>query len=306
MKFNPKIHFRGAETNVGFAESGNHSILKAFFEDETRFSPQFEQFYRILEEHDRGHNPAQMASAFGMFRHYYHAALEHEPDEYYLREGKKERKNPLSYLTWGDVAENAHESLRSYLRSWKWLRPRFETDAGEAEANGLIGRLVRQMEGMEELPLDVMGYGSPGLLSKNEAQGLLSGEEELLVPYVGWHEQAEIYWAEQTRQFRISYERGDPSLKAVAPELFPPVGVKNGRLVDKDGDPVKWREDLQVSFINEQGERVPVIVEKDGSINLPTLAEVEAMRERGEVKPAPQEMIPPPGMTMPNLPGVGY
>ncbi|MCS1410924.1 MAG: hypothetical protein M2R45_04119 [Verrucomicrobia subdivision 3 bacterium] len=46
--------------NTDFGVCRNHYILKQFFEDDTRFSRQFKQFYRILlKEHDRGHDPAQ-------------------------------------------------------------------------------------------------------------------------------------------------------------------------------------------------------------------------------------------------------
>ena len=60
----------------------NHYVLKNFFDDESRFSPQFEKFYRILEENDRGHDPVAAAAVFHSLRSYYHAAYEHgENDE---------------------------------------------------------------------------------------------------------------------------------------------------------------------------------------------------------------------------------
>lgn len=124
-----------------------------------------------------------------------------------------------------------------------------------------------------------------------EVQSLIAGREQLLVPYEGWYEKSRMWWAEQNRQFEISYEQGDPSLKEAAPHLFPPVGVENGRLVDKDGDPVKYREGMRVSIINKRGEMMPMMVDEDGAIRFPTPAEIEAMREEGEVESAPEEMI---------------
>lgn len=38
------------------------------------------------------------------------------------------------------------------------------------------------------------------------------------------------------------------------------------------------------------GVLVPVIVEEDGTVSLPTPAEVAAMREQGQIEPAPEEM----------------
>ena len=71
------------------------------------------------------------------------------------------------------------------------------------------------------------------------------------------------------------------------------MGVKNGRLVDKDGDPVAWREGMEVSLVNERGEVVPAIIEEDGSIGLPTPDEVDLMRANGELKPANFEELHP-------------
>ncbi|MCS1407327.1 MAG: hypothetical protein M2R45_00484 [Verrucomicrobia subdivision 3 bacterium] len=291
LKFTPdKLPTSGVKRpSEDFFAWENHTDLKAFFQSELRFSPQFEQFYRILKEHDRGHNPAQIASAFWAFRKYYHSAFEHEPDEHFTwGNGEKVRKNLISYKTWGDEAEEDYESLQGYLGSWEWLRPRFETDAGEAEAIGLIGRLVKEMRGMEELPRDVSLFEIEGAsmgLGTYEAtfvDPLMSGEEEMLVPYVGWYEEAREYWDKQTRQFNISYAQGDPSLKAVAPELFPPVDVVEGnRLVDKDGDPIKPYEGMDLHLRTSAGEKFPLTMDEEGYLTIPTPTEIEEMRKLG-------------------------
>lgn len=57
-----------------------HSKLKNFSKNENRFSPQFEQFYRILEKHGRTANPAVIANAFTCIQNYYEA-LDHDPEE---------------------------------------------------------------------------------------------------------------------------------------------------------------------------------------------------------------------------------
>ena len=301
VKFNPDRHFRSLGqkdvkhrlSNTDMTTSGNHFILKRLFDDDTRFTAQFEQFYNILNENDRGHNPAQAAGVFWALRGYYHAAIEHHPDEIYTKDGVKQRKGWFSYITWGDVAQKKLENLRGYLRSWHWLKPEFATETGKVKALGLIHRLVSEIDNLGELPVNVMEYGSSAGMTRDDAIKLLNGEEELLVPYVGWNEQSELYWAEQQRQFRISFEKGDPSLKEAAPELFPPVAVKGGRLVDKDGDPVMWREGLEVSLVNERGEVVPAIIEADGSVGIPTPDEVDLMRSNGELRPANFEELHP-------------
>jgi hypothetical protein len=297
LEFDPDRHFEnralGNKSNADMTTRFNHTYLKKFFQNDERLLPQFEKFYRILKEHDRGHNPVMVGRAFGAFRHYHHAAFERDPDEYVLSNGKKVRNGLFSYLTWADEVPGYHESLRGYLRSWKWLRPSFATIEGKSNANALIERLAAEIEGMETLPLYVMSGGGPLLDNHPDAQALLTGEEELLVPYAGWNEESERYWGEQARQFEKSYAEGDPSLKAAAPELFPPVGVKNGQLVDKDGDPVLWREGTDIVLVNERGERVPVIIEDDGTISLPSPEDVAVMRENGQVQSADFNDLPP-------------
>ena len=230
------------QSNSEMAAGVNHSFLKKFFQDENRFTSQFEKFCRILKDHERGHNPVMTGSCFWALRQYYHAAYEHESSEYVQRNGKRVRKGLFGYVTWGDKSNELHESLRGWLRHWEWLNPKFGTDAGKAEANALITRLVTEIQGLENLPLDVMAYGTGMSNQSPDYQSIRNGEEEMLVPYVGWFEQSQAYEGIQNRQFEIDFEQGDPSLKEAAPELFPPVDVKNGQLVDKNGDPVKWSE----------------------------------------------------------------
>ena len=241
---------------------------------------------------------------FEALRDYQYVA-QHDPEERVLDEdGNPGRKEDGSFVTWGDVTEGYYEYLMGDLNnSGAWLNARYASEAGKAEAIGIRDRLIREVKGMNELPERIMDYANSGSgfdRESAEGQALINGEEELLVPYVGWYRESQEYWGEQTRQFRISYEEGDPSLKAVAPELFPPVAVKNNQLVDKDGDPVKWREGLEVTLINERGEVVPVIVEKDGTVSLPKPAEVAAMREQGKIEAAPEEML----MNLPKRPPI--
>lgn len=50
---------------------------------QNRFSPQFEQFYRILEKHGRTKNPAAVANVFSCLQDYYQT-LDHDPEEIVL------------------------------------------------------------------------------------------------------------------------------------------------------------------------------------------------------------------------------
>jgi hypothetical protein len=297
LVFDPDRHIEdralGNKNNTDMATRFNHTYLKKFFQSDERFLPQFEQFSRILAEHDRGHNPVMVGRSFWAFKQYHYAAYEHDPQDFVVEDGKRIKTDLFSYLTWGEKAKRSYESLLGYLMHWEWLRPSFETPEGENQAYAITQRFVSEIGDMESLSLYVMNSGGTLDEHRPDAQALLSGEEELLVPYAGWNEESERYWGEQTRQFEKSYAEGDPSLKAAAPELFPPVDVKDGQLVDKDGDPVQWREGTDIVLVNERGERVPVIIEDDGTISLPSPEDVAVMRENGQVQSADFNDLPP-------------
>ncbi len=281
LKFDPERHLsastieewrsRKRSATDHFA-ADYHNTLARFFQDEMRFTPQFEECYRILNEHGRGHNPVL---AWGIFW-----------DLWWYHEIANDWR---SKLPGSRAIENSRNSIRGRLLDYEWLNPHFLTDAGKAEAAGIVDRLINEVKGMENLS-EPMGCGSGGSVNEN-VTALMHGEAEMLVPHVGWYEGRKILEAEERRQFKISYEEGDPSLKEAAPELFPPVDVKNGRLVDKDGDPVKYHEGMHVGIINAQGETMPMMVDEDGGIRFPTPAEIETLREQGEIQPAPPEMI---------------
>ena len=75
-------------------------------------------------------------------------------------------------------------NIYTVLTDSSWFNLDFLTEKAKEEAKRIRDRLVNEVQGMEELPPDVMDYGSrTGLNSSSpEAQGLLSGEEEMLVP----------------------------------------------------------------------------------------------------------------------------
>ena len=72
-------------------------------------------------------------------------------------------------------------------------------------------------------------------------------------------------------------------MKALMPELFPPVKIKTGVLVDKDGDSVKHFEGTNYRVINQKHESFPMLVNEDGTIRLPTPEEMQQMRDSGQV-----------------------
>ena len=252
-----------------------HMRLKKFFEDESRFSRQFQQVYKILNENERGHNPAIAIRIFRSLLRYKHALT--LPEDW---------QDPIFGKSREQEVEFYYKSMRGWLSDSEWLNPNYSTEEGKAEVERIRDRLVNEVQGMEKLPRDTMEYTtSTGLSSRSEmGKALLSGKEEMLVPYEGWYEEAQGFYANQRYQFKRSIEEGDPSLKALMPELFPPVKIKGGILVDKDGDPVKHYEGANYRVINNRHESFPMPINEDGTIRLPTLEETEQMRANGQIK----------------------
>lgn len=254
------------------AAGGNHYTLKNFFADEARFSRQFQHVWQILDEHGRGHNLVLVAAIFRELLLYKHAV---KNDDW--------SRHPEWY-----------EPMLGNLEAWEWLRPEFMTEEGQEEARHIRDRLIHEVPGMEELDPSTMHYALVGIIhpSNPEAKGLIAGEEEMLTPYEGWYQQAKDYWDEQRYQFARALEEGDPSLKQLRPNLFPPTGIENGVLVDKDGDPIRYHEGSEIVMVTPDREVIPLLVNEDGTIRLPTPEEKEQLRAEGEVRQLPE---PPPG-----------
>ena len=252
--------------------SQNHIVLKNFFADEARFSRQFQHVWQILDEHGRGHNPVLVAAIFRELLLYKHAAKNND---------------------WSRHPE-WYEPMLGNLEAWEWLRPEFMTEEGQEEARSIRDRLIHEVPGMEDLDPSTMDYALEAGINRygEEAKGLIAGEEEMLTPYEGWYQQAKDYRDEQRYQFARALEEGDPSLKQLRPDLFPPTGIENGVLVDKDGDPIRYHEGSKIVMITPDREVIPLLVNEDDSIRLPTPEEIEQLSAEGEVRQLPQ---PPPG-----------
>ena len=68
-------------------------------------------------------------------------------------------------------------------------------------------------------------------------------------------------------------------------ELFPPMKIKKGALLDEDGDPVKHFEGgVNYRIVNDKYESFPMPINEDGTIRLPTPKEMERMRNSGQAR----------------------
>ena len=67
-------------SNMAEPPTRNHCFLRSFFENEARFTAQFEQLYHILEEHGRGDNPVVAGNILNCLWQYHEYSRE-DPDE---------------------------------------------------------------------------------------------------------------------------------------------------------------------------------------------------------------------------------
>lgn len=171
----------------------NHSFLERFFDDELRLTLPFKQFFTILREHDRGHDPVLVALCFRDFRRFHHVARETKSKGPRVSENVGIQKVLFADVTWNAQVDEVFDDLRERLRDWKWFHPEFSTAVGKANANGLIHRLFYHMKGMEDLPLELMDYGKEPPRSRNPVSEIRMREQGLLVPYAGWYERYQAF-----------------------------------------------------------------------------------------------------------------
>ncbi len=254
--------------SVDRAVRENYVSLKRFYADDVRFTVQFEQMYGILAEYGRTNNPVMVGRVFWNLWLY---------------------QNPEKQ---GRDRSNLKTGIAAWLSDPQWLNPHYYTDVGQEESREIAERLVNEVKGMDILP-------RPFSFSAEEIDSesgdyyarLSSGDSELvgdfLVPYEGWTEEYEEWQKSQHKQFLISLTNGDPSFKSVFPEYFPPVGIKDNKLVDRDGDPIVMSEEdaaFYIRGVTPRGEVIPFFWEEDGTVRVPTPAEIEEMLANGEIE----------------------
>ena len=253
--------------------AGIHGFLKEFFQNEARFTPQFEQLYHILEEHGRGDNPVAAGILFDNLWQYHHYSQKDpdEPSEWYnFRKGRHE--------TNGEQAEIFRESIVYTLHAERrWPDREFMP---EAKAMALRDRIIDEVEGMDEIP-------EPNFTYKDDLD-LKVGDSPLVISPV-W----QAAYAEWDRSWNIR-ERHERENRQV--------GVGEGNILMSNGRPVISAEgDGFVAYITApDGYRVPLRRGDNGEVIIPTPAEIEEMKANGEgewVKPPEPSAPPPPNLT---------
>ena len=251
----------------------NHCYLRSFFESEARFTSQFEQLYRILEEHGRGDNPKQIAKIYSALWHY-HEYLQKPPEEdssaYSLREER--------YNTNAEMAEVWFESIVYSLHAERvWPDKEFMP---EDEAVALRDRIVNEIQGMDKLP-------EPEFAIDHDYRDELEEGFSPLVISPGW-QKAYDEW-NQKWDIREEIER----MKRLNREL----SVAEGNVLLADGKPIEYREGEHVASITTpDGYQVPLHLDDNGKVIIPTPAEIEEMKANGEGEwvGLPERTAPPP------------
>ena len=250
----------------------NHGYLRSFFESEARFTAQFEQLYHILEEHDRGDNPVAAGEIFSNL-HEYHRYRQRDPDALYRSSYNhiEERHD-----TNGELAERHKEAIVYCLHAERmWPDREFMP---EDEGIAIRDRIVKEIQGMEEMPDP--GFSHVNRYSLNEPKVGFSP----LVISPGW----QAAYDEWERQWVEEWENPYPEMDV----------DENNVLLDND-KPIQYREGENfASIITPDGIEVPLYLDDNGNVIIPTPAEIEEMIKNGEGKyvgiPNENSNQPPP------------
>ena len=241
----------------------NHMFLRSFFESEARFTAQFEQLYGILEEHGRGDNPAAAAKIFSSLQGY-HRYRQRDPDALCrnsLTDTGTERRNHTN----GELAEMFKEAIVYCLHAERmWPDREFMP---EDEAIAIRDRIVNEIQGMERMP-------NPGFSEVNDYMDELEVGLSPLVISPGW-QAAYDEWDRQWNE-REQEEWENP---------YPEMDVGEDNVLMHNGQPIKYREGEHVASITTpDGFRVPLNLDEDGKVIIPTPSQIEEMIANGEGK----------------------
>ena len=184
--YDPAVQFKPGMSRSAIE---HHFHLKNFFENELRFSPQFEQLCRIMEEYDRTENPLALAGIFEVLTDY-HKDSRHNPEELVRKSDgrpstqRKRVGGPFESYTWEEKLGVDKKVLYSLIqggsRSWPHKEP-----MSDELVDSIIEELVNEVPGMTEVRGDFTSAGDKIMVLGGWTQSLKEGDS-LLVPYEGY------------------------------------------------------------------------------------------------------------------------
>lgn len=247
----------------------NHCYLRSFFEGESRFTAQFEQLYRILEEHGRGDNPLATADIYSALWHY-HEYLQKPPEEDSRTHSLQEER----YYTNAEMVEVWFESIVYSLHAEReWPDREFMP---EDEAVALRDRIVNEIQGMDKLPY-------PEFAIDHDYRDELEDGFSPLVISPGWqaaYDEWDRQWNEREQEEWENFE----------------MDVGKDNVLMHNGQPIKYREGENIaSIITPDGYEVPLHLDEDGKVIIPTPSQIEQMKANGEGEwvELPERTAPP-------------
>ena len=250
-----------------------HFYLKKFFDNELRFSPQFEQLCRIMEEYDRTENPVALARAFDTLREYHRILREENLEELVrnsdgtpvrrrvrgelitLSDGSRgwEINDEWETFTHREDAESMKSCLASAIageRHW----PHQEMMSYD-ESIEVVERLISEIHGWEDVNgWLVMASGA------HRGRKTLKVGDPLLTPYAGYQAGFDAWNDERNRQISEGMAKKRRKNR--------PAGIlADGTLVNASGEPIQAGAGSFGSFVNF-GENFSLQEMDDGSVRL--------------------------------------
>ena len=263
-----------------------HSELENFFKNENRFSPQFEQFYRILEKHGRTANPAAVANAFSNLQDYYRA-LDHDPEEIVLQSNGKPSmvrvpsktggRDTWRPTTWGERRESYRRGVSGAINNPQDWPPQHHEQWTVEYSRSIADELIRDVPNMADIAY--AGYFA-GSHSERYRKSLKVGDS-LMTPYVGYQAAYEEVEAERHRGLNEAWAKQRE-------RKMRPRGIRaDGTLVNAAGEPIMASEGSFGGCFMANGQRFDLQEMEDGRIRLSPEA-MKALNEQSGNKPPPQ------------------
>ena len=250
----------------------NHFALKKFFDNDLRFSPQFEQLCRIMEEYDRTENPAALGYAFDALREYHRILREENLDEIKRKSNGKparrrvrgdlitlsdgsrawKRTDEWETFTWREAAEDMKFYIGATIASeWRW--PHQEMMPPD-QMDEVVERLISEIHGWEDVKEDLI-MGLPA-----DARMALKVDDPLLTPYEGYQAGFDAWNDERNRAINEGIAEKRRKNR--------PTGIlADGTLVNANNEPIQAGAGSFGSFVNF-GEKFSLQEMEDGSIRL--------------------------------------
>ncbi len=217
----------------------NHGFIKGFFQNEARFTPQFQKFYEIVSDYDRDDNPVAIGLSYQNLWDL-HEALTHDPNEVITNSDGTpatyiepwESEDAQKPLTYGVYTKRLWGSIGAFLHrqgSWPEKDPE---QLPPPEIQKVIHRIFTEVQGMDSIP-------DPGFTLNADYQDELQTGDSPLVPRVGW-QAAYDKWNEsvQDQPFGFAY-------------LVDPNGESHAMIRDAVGNLISPLSPEQVQQIND-------------------------------------------------------